>query len=164
MIHLQTRGTLIIASILIGIIFITDALDGFIARRFNKQSELGLILDPVCDKTVTIVLLTLFVIYIDFPLWVLLLILIRDILILFGNWFFAIRKSAIFRSGFFGKWAFIILSITIMVYSLHWFSINAKIITDILLYLMVLFMIASLVQYSIRFLSEWKRRNNTISR
>lgn len=29
---------------------ISDALDGFIARRFNQESELGRILDPVADK------------------------------------------------------------------------------------------------------------------
>ncbi len=29
---------------------ITDMLDGFIARRFNQESELGKLLDPVADK------------------------------------------------------------------------------------------------------------------
>ena len=154
MIHLQTRGTLIVAAILIALIFLTDALDGFLARRFNQQSELGLILDPVCDKIVTVVLLTMFVIYIEFPLWVLIVVLIRDILILFGSWLFAVRKGALFRSGIFGKWAFIMLSITIMTYSLQWFSFDVKSVTDVLLYLMLLLMIAFIVQYSLSFFSK----------
>ena len=29
---------------------ITDALDGFIARRMNWQTDLGVLLDPIADK------------------------------------------------------------------------------------------------------------------
>ena len=29
---------------------ISDGIDGFVARRFNQQSELGTILDPIADK------------------------------------------------------------------------------------------------------------------
>ena len=29
---------------------VSDGIDGFIARRFNQQSELGTILDPIADK------------------------------------------------------------------------------------------------------------------
>ena len=41
---------------------ISDGVDGFVARRFNQQSELGTILDPVADKlmmTTAFVILTL---------------------------------------------------------------------------------------------------------
>ncbi len=33
-----------------GLFFLTDVLDGFIARHFNQVSDLGKILDPVADK------------------------------------------------------------------------------------------------------------------
>jgi len=29
---------------------LTDALDGFIARKFNQKTELGALLDPIADK------------------------------------------------------------------------------------------------------------------
>ena len=41
---------------------ISDGVDGFVARRFNQQSELGTILDPIADKllmTTAFVILTL---------------------------------------------------------------------------------------------------------
>ncbi len=44
-----------------GLAAICDALDGFVARRFNQISELGVILDPLADKLLlvsAIVLLT----------------------------------------------------------------------------------------------------------
>jgi phosphatidylglycerophosphate synthase len=31
---------------------LTDALDGFIARRFHQQTELGQLLDPISDKVI----------------------------------------------------------------------------------------------------------------
>ncbi len=41
---------------------ISDGIDGFVARRFNQESELGTILDPIADKllmTTAFVILTL---------------------------------------------------------------------------------------------------------
>jgi cardiolipin synthase len=63
----------------------TDAVDGWIARRFNSQSVVGAYLDPIADKmlvTVAYVTLTfdvgqLWVI----PLWLTILALFRDFLI-----------------------------------------------------------------------------------
>jgi cardiolipin synthase (CMP-forming) len=43
------------AAVLLGILGITDFVDGWIARRFNQVSELGKLLDPIADRTVLIV-------------------------------------------------------------------------------------------------------------
>ncbi|KAF9540429.1 hypothetical protein EC957_004323 [Mortierella hygrophila] len=44
------------ACILFGIASITDGLDGWIARRFNMQTIIGTILDPMADKTLMTIL------------------------------------------------------------------------------------------------------------
>lgn len=38
------------AAILLGVLGATDWVDGYIARRFNQESELGKILDPTADR------------------------------------------------------------------------------------------------------------------
>lgn len=43
----------IMALILFLILINTDWVDGYVARRFNQQTELGRIMDPVADRVIT---------------------------------------------------------------------------------------------------------------
>ena len=69
---------------------LSDGVDGFIARRFDQQSDLGTILDPIADKllmTTAFVILTLPdvfppVDYLPVPFWVTASVIGRDVLIL----------------------------------------------------------------------------------
>jgi cardiolipin synthase len=68
---------------------ISDGLDGFIAKRFNCQSRLGSILDPVADKILLVAsFVALFWIGV-LPLWLLMLMFVRDLMIVSGaiGWF-----------------------------------------------------------------------------
>jgi cardiolipin synthase len=68
---------------------VSDGADGFIARRFKQESELGTILDPIADKllmTVAFVILTLPNVlqpthHLPVPFWVTAAVIGRDILI-----------------------------------------------------------------------------------
>jgi len=68
---------------------ISDAVDGYIARRAKQQSRAGLILDPLGDK---LLLMSAFIflsgiskIRPDFPVWVTLVVISRDMIILLGT-------------------------------------------------------------------------------
>lgn len=69
---------------------VSDCIDGFVARRFDQQSELGTILDPIADKllmTVAFIILSLPSVYpphvrhLPIPAWVAPVVIGRDILI-----------------------------------------------------------------------------------
>ena len=66
---------------------ISDAVDGYIARKSQQQSKAGLILDPLGDK---LLLMSAFICLsfekfpMKFPLWVTLIVISRDALILLG--------------------------------------------------------------------------------
>ena len=63
---------------------VSDAVDGFIARRFDMHSELGAYLDPVADKALLVsIYLTLAIIGI-LPPWIAILVIFRDIMIVSG--------------------------------------------------------------------------------
>lgn len=62
----------------------SDALDGFLARRYGWQTELGTLLDPLADKFLVAAMYLVFTLQDLIPLWLIGLILTRDILILLG--------------------------------------------------------------------------------
>ena len=69
---------------------LSDGVDGFVARRFNQESELGTILDPIADKllmTTAFIILTLPNIFpptrhLPVPFWVTAAVIGRDVLII----------------------------------------------------------------------------------
>lgn len=68
---------------------VSDGVDGFVARRFNQQTELGTIIDPIADKllmTVAFIVLSLPNVleptrFLPVPFWVTAAVIGRDILI-----------------------------------------------------------------------------------
>jgi cardiolipin synthase len=63
---------------------VTDALDGYIAKRFNARTELGAYLDPLADKTLLVgAYLTLGWLG-HIPAWLVILVVFRDLLIIGG--------------------------------------------------------------------------------
>src|SRR6266851_4662226 len=93
---------------------VTDGLDGLFARRFQQQSPLGRILDPIADK---MMLVTAFVVlsmrsvfpiplpkHLPIPFWVTITVISRDVFILVGaaaiNMVTGFRA---FRPSFLGK-------------------------------------------------------------
>jgi len=68
---------------------LSDALDGFIARRFDQYSHLGSILDPLADKGLVLSAL-ISLSWMDvpglfrIPIWFLILVLTRDVVLIVG--------------------------------------------------------------------------------
>jgi len=82
---------------------ITDGLDGIIARRRNQVTEIGKILDHLIDKILTITIILSLIPLRDFPLWIALLILFRDIVILIGSFILFKGKRIVSASTPIGK-------------------------------------------------------------
>jgi cardiolipin synthase len=90
----------------------SDGVDGFLARRFNQQSELGTILDPIADK---LLMTTAFIItslphifppmrHLPVPVWVTICVIGRDILIIaVALAIFIITDFRGFRPSWLGK-------------------------------------------------------------
>src|SRR3954467_4076858 len=72
---------------------LSDGLDGYVARRYNQRSSLGVILDPIADKGLLLSgIITLSISnwsytnpdYGSFPTWFPILVISRDVVILVG--------------------------------------------------------------------------------
>jgi cardiolipin synthase (CMP-forming) len=93
-----------IALVLFFVAGLSDALDGFIARRFNLCTRLGAMLDPVADKF--LVISTVLVLFRQglLPIWLMLAIVSRDLFIISGAaaWYCRFKRIEIAPS-FVGK-------------------------------------------------------------
>jgi cardiolipin synthase len=63
---------------------LSDAADGFLAKRFGLASRLGRILDPIADKALMVTAFVTLAVIGDIPLWLVVMVILRDILILLG--------------------------------------------------------------------------------
>ncbi|MDX2203484.1 MAG: CDP-alcohol phosphatidyltransferase family protein [Hyphomicrobiaceae bacterium] len=59
----------------------SDALDGFLAKRFDWRTELGAVLDPLADKLLLVSLFIALGVARELPLWLVVAVVSRDILI-----------------------------------------------------------------------------------
>ncbi|MDD2709741.1 MAG: CDP-diacylglycerol--glycerol-3-phosphate 3-phosphatidyltransferase [Verrucomicrobiae bacterium] len=98
---------------------LSDAVDGFIARRFNQKTLLGAILDPVADKA--LLLTALLILSMNFgnafaqlPLWFPIVILSRDIFIVLGvALLWMMNRQIEIRPNFSGKAATFLQMLTL---------------------------------------------------
>lgn len=60
---------------------LTDWLDGYLARRWQQKSALGMLLDPIADKVLVLSVLFAFVILDLLPLWMVVVIALREVLV-----------------------------------------------------------------------------------
>ncbi len=70
---------------------VSDAVDGFLAKRFNMASELGALLDPLADKALLVSIYIALGISGAIPHWIVILVVSRDIMIVTGvivSWLF----------------------------------------------------------------------------
>lgn len=63
---------------------VSDALDGYLAKRLNVQSRLGAILDPVADKLLLVSAYVMLTVLGHIPFWLVLIVVFRDLLIVGG--------------------------------------------------------------------------------
>lgn len=63
---------------------ISDAVDGFIAKRFNYATELGSYLDPLADKALLVSVYVVLAVEGHLPLWLVIVVVWRDLLIVGG--------------------------------------------------------------------------------
>lgn len=70
-----------IAFVIFVVAGVSDAVDGFLAKRFNMRTEIGALLDPVADKALLVSIYVALGISGDIPRWLVILVVSRDFMI-----------------------------------------------------------------------------------
>jgi cardiolipin synthase len=69
---------------LFGVAAASDAVDGFLAKHFGWQTELGGILDPLADKLMLVTVFVVLTLLGSVPVWLTTAVIVRDCVIVLG--------------------------------------------------------------------------------
>ena len=148
--HFHFYGLALILFILASI---TDYWDGFLARKYNLQSEMGAILDPVADK----ILITFLIVALCIELSSIFIGMIGGIIIMREFWVSALREinarrgdASITGVTFFAKIKTSVQLITFSCYLIGLFLNNSLLIfsSNFLLFLALILTIQTGIQYT----------------
>ena len=106
-------GQYIAGFVILTISGLTDTLDGFIARKFNFITNFGKLIDPLADKSTQIAVLASLTFKGIVPLWILLIVFIKEILMVSGA-SFLYGKKLVVSSRWYGKLATVLFYVAIV--------------------------------------------------
>lgn len=141
---IATKQT-ITALVFMLISWITDALDGYIARRTNQVTNIGKVLDHFVDKIWVGTILVTLVITRNLPWWIAGAVILRDILIVIGSSLAIQKRSVVYSSNILGKVAGFFFAVLMVTYLLD-FS-HAHLIRNVLLITVSILIVATFINY-----------------
>jgi len=125
----------------------TDALDGYVARRYNMITDFGKLMDPLADKILVSSALIILIELGNISSWVVSIVIAREFIIS-GIRLIATEKNIIIAASPLGKLKTVsqMLSVILMLLSIEAISF----ITDISVWLMCILSVVSLLDYIIK--------------
>jgi CDP-diacylglycerol--glycerol-3-phosphate 3-phosphatidyltransferase len=147
----DSGNTIIIAAILVAM-YISDLLDGYLARRLNQVSELGKIIDPLADKIAVVSIVIILFLQGRVEPWFFIVVISRDVLIILFGLYLKSRNKIVLMSNYPGKAAVFSIGIIILltVFNTGSYELLQKVISY-LYYISVILIIYSLYLYLMRF-------------
>ena len=138
----------VLSAVLIIISGLTDALDGFIARKFNMISELGKALDPIADKLTQASVLLCLVSRFPFVLVAFAVLIIKEFFNGLGNLKLIGSTGHVHGALWHGKLCTALLY-AVMIIHIIWYNIPDN-ISYLLIGLCIAIMVLSAVLYTLR--------------
>ncbi len=102
------------------LLVLTDALDGFLARRWNQVSDLGKVLDHVVDKVVILTLTAVMIRTHGLPGWTLPLILFRELATVLVALYIYLTHRVMGQSSKLGRLTGLCMGGTFLAYLFGW--------------------------------------------
>lgn len=106
-------GEYLIAAAVIILSGLSDCIDGFIARKFNQESELGKILDPLADKLTLLAVGICLVVIEPYFLPIVIILVSKDVLMLVGSTKVVKNGILVPKSKWYGKLGTVMFYVTV---------------------------------------------------
>lgn len=146
--------------IILGICVISDWLDGYVARKAHEVSDFGKFIDPLADKVVAAGMIILMVIRMDFPIWFLFVLVLRDASIYIMKRIFYKRYGIVTGANIAGKAFILVLTIAGVLWLFEYYMPGVNLYARYVLYFDVLLMLISwgiYIQQSVKMFRHQKR-------
>ena len=131
-----------IAVLLMLVAIASDVLDGYFARRLNKVTDLGKILDPLADKLGLGIFVIFIIFHRGFPTWAAALLFLKDFLTLVGAILLVKRKDLFPMSNNWGKLNSWVWAITVILY-----VVRFDFLKEIFLFIAIAAVLNCIIQY-----------------
>jgi len=131
------------------VIVMSDFFDGFLARAFNQVSKLGQFLDPVADKICLLCIGGSLVYFKDFPLWMLVIGLCRELFFVISALFLFYRRDVEVKPNMLGKISVACMALSAIIYllSIDYMIFPPAGVKEISILLILIFYISGSVLY-----------------
>lgn len=111
------------SAIFLVLIWISDLLDGYFARRRNEISEFGKIIDPLADKISVAVIAIVLTSQGIIPLWYMIITILRDVIIFSGGVYLKYSRKVVLQSNWTGKITVFFIGVTLFLFIvIRWLS------------------------------------------
>ena len=139
---------LMIAAVML-LAYASDLVDGWVARKFGGESSFGRIIDPLADKVVVIALVLLMADARLLPLWFVIVVIARDVIIFTAGMYLRHRSGILAQSTVLGKAT--VVSIGLVLLAALFGSGGTNVLLQLLMFVSFGLIFASLYMYGQRF-------------
>lgn len=123
------------------LVVLTDVVDGFIARKYNKITNFGKLMDPLADKLLLLTMLVLFCLEGTLPTWVVVLVLVKELAMITGGCY-ALYRGIVVHALPIGKAATVAFALAVISLLLGWGKVG-----QVLMSIAVVLMLCAMVYY-----------------
>ena len=131
--------------VLLGVVILTDFLDGFLARRLNQISDLGKLLDPIADGLILFTFSVVLYFESRIDLWFCVFYFCRQFLLLILSMTFLPKADSVYGSNIVGKWGVVFLTLGLGIYAINIQSLFS--LVPFLIYIATALLFLSLLDY-----------------
>lgn len=151
--RLGTRTGDIFALIFMLIASMTDYLDGHYARKLQKSSNVGRMLDPLIDKMSVDLTMLVLAAHRGLPYWYVFIVIGRDLFLLFGGAVVVSKERFVVESNKLGKWTSTLFALVVITYTL-----NIPYVKQALVFITVLLIPATVAKYYKKYKNSVKKK------
>jgi len=146
--HPQNMSYKLIAGVIFVIAALTDKVDGYYARKNDTVTNLGQFLDPLADKLLMLPVMGALCYIKLLPLWVLIVILVREVMVSVIRVIGA-RRGVSFPASWSGKAKMFsqVIAVSVLIF---FPASHSEIFVQIIVYLMTAITVYSGIDYAIR--------------